>query len=128
MKNDELNKSFFFIELRIKHELASATIMTIATSSPELCVSCVGTFIADGDISIGTIVGSAIFNILAVSACCGFFARSSLNLNALLLSRDCMLYALSIIGLIAVIYDHLIMWYEAVLMVFGYIFYLISNQ
>lgn len=121
-------KHYLFLEFTIKHELASAIFMTIATSSPELCISCVGTFISDGDISIGTIVGSAIFNILAVSACCGFFARSTFKLNACLLTRDCTLYALSIIGLIAVIYDHLIVWYEAVLMLFGYFIYLISNQ
>lgn len=121
-----VNVTKFFSELRIKHELASATFMTMANSSPELCISCVSTFITNGDVSLGTIVGSAIFNVLAVSAFCGFYARS--QLNAWLFSRDCLLYALSIIGLIAVIYDHLIMWYEALLMVLGYIGYLISNQ
>lgn len=121
-----VNETKFFSELRIKHELTSATFMTMATSSPELCISCVSTFISNGDVSLGTIVGSAIFNVLVVSACCGLCARS--QLNAWLFSRDCLLYALSIIGLIAVIYDHLIMWYEALLMVLGYICYLISNQ
>jgi Ca2+/Na+ antiporter len=115
-----------FSELRIKHELASATFMTMATSSPELCISCVSTFITDGDISLGTIVGSAIFNILVVTAFCGFYARSKLDVR--LFSRDCTLYALSIIGLIFVIYDHQIWWYEALLMILGYIVYLISNQ
>jgi Ca2+/Na+ antiporter len=100
----------------------------MATSSPELCISCVGTFMTDDEISIGTIVGSTIFNILAVPACCGLFARSALKLNAPILSRDCLLYAFSIVELIVVIYDHRIMWYEAVLMVFSYVIYLISNQ
>lgn len=112
------------------YELASATFMTMATSSPELCISCVSTLTTDGDVSLGTIVGSAIFNVLVCVAFCGFYASRSAppKINGWVLSRDCMLYALSIIGLIAVIYDHLIMWYEAVLMVVGYIVYLISNQ
>ena len=116
------------IELKLKHELAAGTFMAMATSSPELCISCVSTFITDGDVGIGTIVGSAIFNILVVTACCGFFARSTIKIDIWLLSRDCIFYALSIIGLIFVIYDHLIMWYEAVFMLVGYSIYLISNQ
>lgn len=50
--------------------------MAGATSSPELFVNVIGTFITEGDIGIGTIVGSAVFNILAVAACCGICARS----------------------------------------------------
>lgn len=49
--------------------------MAAATSSPELFVNVIGTFITEGDIGIGTIVGSAVFNILAVAACCGIGAR-----------------------------------------------------
>lgn len=48
--------------------------MAGATSSPELFVNVIGTFITEGDIGIGTIVGSAVFNILAVAACCGIGA------------------------------------------------------
>jgi Ca2+/Na+ antiporter len=113
--------------LKIKQELASGTFMTMATSMPELCISCVGTFISDGGIGIGTIVGSAIFNILVITACCGILTRSVNKVDVYLLSRDCIFYALSIIGLIAVIYDHFIMWHEAVLMVAGYGIYLISK-
>lgn len=115
----------FFQKLKIKHELASGTFMTMATSSPELCISCVGTFISEGDMGIGTIVGSAIFNILVITACCGILTRSVSKVDVYLLSRDCVFYALTIIGLIAVIYDHLIMWHEAALMVTGYGIYLI---
>lgn len=117
----------FVLECKIKHERAAGTILVIATSSPELCISYVSAFITDGDIGIGTIVGSSVFNILAVTACCGLFAQSVIKVDVYLLSRDCIFYALSIIGLIAVIYDQLIMWYEAVLMITGYGVYLISK-
>lgn len=102
--------------------------MAMATSSPELCISCVSTFMNDGDIGIGAIVGSAIFNTLMATACCCFFARSVLEVDFRLLSRDCILYALTIIGLIIVIYDHLITWHEAVLMIVGYGIYLIGKK
>jgi Ca2+/Na+ antiporter len=94
--------------------------MVIATSSPELCISCVSTFITEGEFGIGAIVGSAIFNILVVTACCGFCARSALKIDFWQFTRECFFYALAIIGLIAVIYDHLIMWHEALLMVLAY--------
>lgn len=59
-------------------DICGATFMAGATSSPELFVNVIGTFITEGDIGIGTIVGSAVFNILAVAACCGICARSVL--------------------------------------------------
>lgn len=102
--------------------------MTMATSSPELCISCVGTFISEGDMTIGTIVGSAIFNLLVITACCGILTRSVSKVDVYLLSRDCFFYGLTIIGLIVVIYDHLIMWHEAALMVTGYGVYLICKH
>ena len=55
-------------------DVAGATFMAAATSSPELFINVVGTFITEGDLGVGTIVGSAVFNILAVPACCGLFA------------------------------------------------------
>lgn len=54
-------------------DVAGATIMAVGTSSPELFINIVGTFVTEGDIGVGMIVGSAAFNILAVPACCGLF-------------------------------------------------------
>jgi len=48
--------------------------MAAATSSPELFINLVGTFVTEGDLGVGTIVGSAVFNVLAVPSCCGLFA------------------------------------------------------
>lgn len=55
-------------------DVAGATFMAAATSAPELFVNVIGTFITEGDIGVGTIVGSAVFNILAVASCCGIGA------------------------------------------------------
>jgi Ca2+/Na+ antiporter len=102
--------------------------MAIATSSPELFINCWGTFITEGDIGVGTIVGSAVFNVLAVPAGCGFFAGTAIQLDWWAVSRDCTFYAFSVIALIAVIYDNQIMWYEAAFLVASYGIYLISNH
>lgn len=59
----------------MSEDIAGATFMATASSSPELFINCVGTFVTEGDLGVGTIVGSAVFNILAVPACCGLFAN-----------------------------------------------------
>lgn len=65
---------FFASALSMSKDVAGATFMAAATSAPELFVNAIGTFITEGDIGVGTIVGSAVFNILAVPACCGIGA------------------------------------------------------
>lgn len=66
----------------MKEDVAGATFMAAASSSPELFINSVGTFITEGDLGVGTVVGSSVFNILAVPACCGLFAgRVSINLD-----------------------------------------------
>lgn len=114
-------------ELNMKEDVAGATFMAMATSSPELFINCVGTFITEGDIGVGTIVGSAVFNILAVPACCGLFTRTAIQLDWWSVSRDCTFYGFSVIALIVVIYDNQIMWYEAAILVASYGIYLICN-
>lgn len=54
--------------------------MAAASSSPELFINCVGTFVTEGDLGVGAIVGSAVFNVLAVPACCALMAGRVRNL------------------------------------------------
>ena len=67
--------NILLLGLNLKEDIAGATFMATASSSPELFINCVGTFVTEGDIGVGTIVGSAVFNVLAVPACCGLFAN-----------------------------------------------------
>lgn len=55
-------------------DIAGATFMAAASSSPELFINCIGTFVTEGDLGVGAIVGSAVFNVLAVPACCALVA------------------------------------------------------
>jgi len=65
---------FFVLLLKdfsIPADVAGATFMAMGTSAPELFTNVIGTFVTEGDLGLGTIVGSAVFNILAVGALCG---------------------------------------------------------
>ena len=125
---DEKLLTFFFLsELHVREDVAGTTFMAMATSSPELFINCVGTFVTEGDIGVGTIVGSAVFNVLIVPACCGLLTRTAIQLEWWSITRDCTFYGFSVIALIAVIYDNQIMWYEAAYLVAAYAIYLICK-
>jgi len=63
-----------FTDLNLSEDVAGATFMAIATSTPELFINIIGTFITESDLGLGTIVGSAVFNILGVATCLGLAA------------------------------------------------------
>ncbi|XP_075214663.1 sodium/potassium/calcium exchanger 5-like [Lycorma delicatula] len=107
-------------------DVAGATLLAAATSSPELFVNFVGTFVTRGDIGVGTIIGSAVFNILAVPGLCSVFAISkAIKLDSWPLIRDSLAYCVSLFILCFVLQDGLIYWYEALFMVVTYTLYLV---
>ncbi|XP_017785419.1 PREDICTED: sodium/potassium/calcium exchanger 4-like isoform X2 [Nicrophorus vespilloides] len=111
--------------LKLKEDIAGATFMATASSSPELFINCVGTFITEGDIGVGTIVGSAVFNVLAVPACCGLFANMVLQLEWWPITRDSLMYGVAVLMLIGVLRDGQIECWEAAMLVSAYIFYIL---
>jgi Ca2+/Na+ antiporter len=59
--------NFLSAEKKIPSDLAGATFMAISTSSPELFTNMIGTFMTEGDLGVGTIVGKlVIFNKLCI--------------------------------------------------------------
>lgn len=88
--------------------------MAIGTSAPELFTSVIGVFISDNDIGTGTIVGSAVFNLIAIPGACGFAAYYNLKnmpkINPLPIIRDTIFYILTIITLILCIKDNRVDW------------------
>ncbi|XP_048005841.1 sodium/potassium/calcium exchanger 3 isoform X3 [Leguminivora glycinivorella] len=106
--------------LNMSNDVAGATFMAAATSAPELFVNVIGTFITEGDIGVGTIVGSAVFNILAVAACCGIGAGMVVPLDWWPLTRDCLAYGITVSILICIMHDEYVLWYEAFLLVMLY--------
>ena len=111
--------------LRMSEDVAGATFMAAATSSPELFINLVGTFVTEGDIGVGAVVGSAVFNILAVPACCGLFAGSVVALDWWPVTRDCFAYGITVVLLILTLQDGRVEWYEALMLVSVYLLYLL---
>ncbi|CAB3361728.1 Hypothetical predicted protein [Cloeon dipterum] len=110
--------------LHMSGDVAGATFMAAATSAPEMFVNVIGTFITEGDIGVGTIVGSAVFNILAVAACCGIGAGMVVPLEWWPLTRDCVAYGITVVLLIITIRDERVEWYEALTLVLIYFVYI----
>ncbi|KAK3922927.1 Sodium/potassium/calcium exchanger 5 [Frankliniella fusca] len=110
----------------MSEDVAGATFMAAATSSPELFINLVGTFVTEGDIGVGAVVGSAVFNILAVPACCGLFAGTAVALDWWPVTRDCAAYGVTVVLLILTLRDGRVEWYEALLLVSVYLLYLLA--
>lgn len=81
-------------KLAISADVAGATFMAAGGSAPELFTSLIGVFIAHSNVGIGTIVGSAVFNILFVIGMCALFSREVLHLTWWPLFRDVTSYIL----------------------------------
>lgn len=91
-------------ELSLSEDVAGATFMAAGSSAPELFTSVIGVFVAKSDIGIGTIVGSAVFNILVIIGACGLFVEGDIPLSWWPLFRDSMFYLVTIVCLLIVIY------------------------
>ncbi|NWW78318.1 NCKX2 protein, partial [Climacteris rufus] len=110
-------------KLAISDDVAGATFMAAGGSAPELFTSLIGVFISHSNVGIGTIVGSAVFNILFVIGMCALFSREILNLTWWPLFRDMSFYIIDLILLIIFFLDNLIMWWESVTLLTAYFFY-----
>lgn len=113
---------------KIQPDVAGATLMAAGGSAPELATSFIGTFVSRSNVGFGTIIGSAVFNILFVIAFCAFFTDGSLKLTAWPLFRDSFYYVLSL-SVLAVFYgasskNEIELW-EAIVLFLMYVMYVI---
>ncbi|XP_056261657.1 sodium/potassium/calcium exchanger 4 isoform X2 [Seriola aureovittata] len=112
-------------KLDLSEDVAGATFMAAGSSAPELFASVIGVFITHGDVGVGTIVGSAVFNILCIIGVCGIFAGQVVILTWWAVFRDSFYYILSVLALIAFIYDGKIVWWESLVLVLMYAGYIL---
>ncbi|XP_055644701.1 sodium/potassium/calcium exchanger Nckx30C isoform X2 [Toxorhynchites rutilus septentrionalis] len=110
-------------KLGITDDVAGATFMAAGGSAPELFTSVIGVFVSFDDVGIGTIVGSAVFNILFVIGMCALFSKTLLTLTWWPLFRDCTFYSVSLLTLIYFFRDNEIYWWEALVLFIIYIAY-----
>ncbi|XP_041807766.1 sodium/potassium/calcium exchanger 3 [Chelmon rostratus] len=111
--------------LQLSEDVAGATFMAAGSSAPELFTSLIGVFITKGDVGVGTIVGSAVFNILVIIGLSGIFAGQTVVLTWWSLFRDSSYYILSVVTLIMVIYDARVVWWESLLLMTMYGVYIL---
>ncbi|RXN30134.1 sodium potassium calcium exchanger 2 isoform X1 [Labeo rohita] len=111
--------------LTISDDVAGATFMAAGGSAPELFTSVIGVFISHSNVGIGTIVGSAVFNILFVIGMCAVFSKEILNLTWWPLFRDVFFYIVGLIMLIIFFLDNYITYWESISLLLAYATYVI---
>uniref|UniRef100_A0A2C9KET9 Sodium/calcium exchanger membrane region domain-containing protein n=1 Tax=Biomphalaria glabrata TaxID=6526 RepID=A0A2C9KET9_BIOGL len=110
-------------KLGVSEDVAGATFMAAGGSAPELFTSLIGVFISQSDVGIGTIVGSAVFNILFVIGMCALCSKTLLTLTWWPLFRDVTFYTTCLIILIVFFKDEKIQWWESLVLFVCYICY-----
>ncbi|XP_037575807.2 sodium/potassium/calcium exchanger 4-like [Dermacentor silvarum] len=106
--------------LNLSEDVAGATFMAAGSSAPELFTAILGVLIAKGDVGTGTIVGSAVFNVLFVIGLCGICSGKEVPVTWWPLFRDSTFYAFTVVILILVIYDGEVTWYDSLFMLLLY--------
>jgi len=119
-------------KLDLAPDVAGATFMAAGGSAPELATSILGVFVATSDIGFGTIVGSAVFNVMfVIAACCFATAGRNLELSWWPLIRDCSYYCASIMVLVGCVSDQEITLLEGFVLLGcygGYIYIMYKNE
>ncbi|XP_032850263.2 sodium/potassium/calcium exchanger 1 isoform X2 [Tyto alba] len=115
-------------KLQISEDVAGATFMAAGGSAPELFTSLIGVFISHSNVGIGTIVGSAVFNILFVIGTCALFSREILHLTWWPLFRDISFYIVDLLMLILFFLDSVIDWWESLLLLTAYATYVFTMK
>jgi K+-dependent Na+/Ca+ exchanger-like protein len=110
----------------MSHDMAGATLMAIGSSAPELFVAIIAIFKPGGhsDIGIGTIVGSALFNLLVIVGAVGFVKSTTLVWQPVV--RDLIFYALAILALFYVLDNGHVSMVEAGVFLALYVVYVLS--
>lgn len=111
--------------LKLPPSVTGATFMAAGTSAPELSTTLFSLFLigANPATGLGTVVGSAIFQILVVIGFAALVKTSYLNWKPVI--RDGIMYTLSIGLLIYVIRDGVITFADSALLVGSYLIYLL---
>lgn len=113
--------------LKLSDEVAGASLMAMGSSAPELAIALMALLSGGGqhsDVGIGTIVGSAVFNILVITGVSAVVA-GGLHIHVYAVRRDIFYYLVSIFYLFLVFFDGHVSLIEAILGLVGYLFYMV---
>lgn len=117
---EEISKS-----LKMSPEAAGATFMAVGSSAPELFVSLMALFKPGEEaMGAGTIVGSAIFNVLVITGASVIVRRAFIIWQPVI--RDLLFYSLSIIILLITFKDGVVTLSEIGLFLLLYMIYIVA--
>lgn len=111
--------------LKLSESVSGATLLAFGTSAPEIATALFALFLTDAHpaTGVGTIVGSAIFQILVVIGFACIANRSKLSWKPIL--RDSSFYAFSVILLLIFVQDNKLTILEGGILVGCYLLYLV---
>lgn len=111
--------------LKLSSDAAGATLMAIGSSAPELFVAIISVIRPGGheQIGMGTIVGSAVFNLIVITGIVGLIGQ--FVINKLIILRDLLFYLVGVLLLYYVFLDGGISLKEAIIFPSLYIVYVI---
>ena len=114
--------------LRLSDDVAGATFMAAGSSAPELASSAMSLINpnAGSEIGVGTIVGSAIFNILIIVGATVIATGNTLHLDWKPMTRDCFFYAAAIAGIVGTFARGRVDWWEGAIYVGLYCAYIVT--
>jgi K+-dependent Na+/Ca+ exchanger-like protein len=124
-------------KLSLSPDVAGATFLAAGGSAPELFTSLLTVLTTKNSAGVGTIMGSAVFNLVIIISLSAMFSSGELIIEWRPLARDSVAYTISIVvmiifGLTPVVSDNAAIngmagfsWWEAVIMVFLYIGYIL---
>ncbi|HKJ40926.1 MAG TPA: calcium/sodium antiporter [Sunxiuqinia sp.] len=113
-------------DLKLSHDAAGATLMAIGSSAPELFVA-LFSVLKPGDheaIGIGSIVGSALFNLLAIGGIVALARKSVLTWQPVL--RDIIFYFIAVALLLWGIFDGSFSVWNALAFLAIYVIYVVA--
>lgn len=112
-------------KLKLSPDVAGATFMAVGTSAPEFFTALFAIMRPGAeDVGSGTIVGSAIFNILVIIGASAIFKRAKLTWQPVV--RDALFYIITIILLLIFFWDGQIVLYEGLAFIATYIVYIFA--
>lgn len=113
-------------KLKLPHNVAGASLMAMGSSAPELAIALLALFKGGGehsDVGIGTIVGSAVFNILVITGVSAIARPAEVTWRVVV--RDIVVYVASIALLILTFADGEISILEALAFLVLYAVYIL---
>lgn len=115
-------------KLKMTSEMAGATLMAVGSSAPELFTSLFAIFRVseESNLGAGTIVGSAIFNVLVIVGASALYMTNKQKLAWQPVIRDMLFYCAAILLLLASFTDGKITLSETIIFIVAYLVYLFA--